>query len=122
MNKQRVMPLIGTILHNPVRSNLLSKHIKASKYPNLSAQIPDDVLIIDEVFPEEELDSINERFEPYLKEYSVFPFLGILGGNVVAIGYGNSNEGRIYYYDFDFGIFELDATIEEFLNGLESQE
>ncbi len=121
MKKQLIMPLINLVLQEPVKSNLPSKQIKTSRYVALSSQIPDDVLVIDEVFPEEELDVINERFQPYLKEYGVYPFLGVLGGNVVAIGFKDSNHGKIFYYDFDFGIFELDATLDEFLTGLQPQ-
>lgn len=74
------MSLISPVLQEPVRSALPSKQIETSRYVALSSQIPDDVLIIDEVFPEDELDLISQRFEPYLKEYGVFPFLGVLGG------------------------------------------
>lgn len=118
MNRQLVMSLISPVLDDRIKGILLSKKIDVSRYATLLNQIPDNVLVIDEVFPEDELDIINERFEPYLKVYNVFPFLGITGGCVIAIGYGSSNTGKIYYYDFDFGIFELDATIEEFLAGL----
>lgn len=120
MNRQFIMSLMSLVLQGQSKGTLVSKQIDVSRYATLSSQIPDDVLVIDEVFPEDELVEISERFEPYLKVYCVFPFLGITGGNVIAIGYGGSNKGKIYYYDFDFGIFELDATIEEFLAGLKS--
>ena len=115
------MTFIERVLHEPLRHEVLAKTINVSRYTDLANEIADDVLIIDEVFPEDELDTISKRFAPYLADYAVFPFLGVLGGNVIGVGYGPSNGGRVYYYDFDFGIFELDETVEQFLEGLEAR-
>lgn len=118
MNKQ-IAALLGCVLKEPSRNELLKKHIDVSRYPVLSEEILDDVLEIDEVFLETELDEISDRFKEYLADYSVLPFLGIVGGNVVCVGISSTNSGRVFYYDFDFGIFELDESIDDFVNALQ---
>jgi len=102
-----------------IPDTVAGKSIKVSRYPEMAEGIPDDILEIHEVFPEDELEVIAERFQPYLGEYGVVPFLCTLGDNVAAIGVEPTNWGRIYYYDSDFGIFELDSSLEEFLAGLQ---
>jgi len=113
MNKQELLQLL-----KQVDESVLQKQIVVSRYPQLAEETLDELLEIDEVFPENELDMIYKRFQPYLGQYGVFPFLGILGGNVIAIGNTSANHEQIYYYDFDFGMFELDSTLEEFLDRL----
>ena len=99
-------------------SKAVEKQVQVSNYPKLSSEIPDDFLEIEEAFPEDELELIYERFLPHLSEHEVFPCLGILGGNVVAIGCSEVNYGQVYYNDFDFQIFTLDENLSQFLSKL----
>ncbi|TNZ29771.1 SMI1/KNR4 family protein, partial [Vibrio parahaemolyticus] len=50
-----------------------------SLYGTLSKKIPDKFIIIEEVFPKDELEDIWSNYEEYLDEYLIFPFLGTLG-------------------------------------------
>jgi hypothetical protein len=93
--------------------------IDVSLIPDLASAIPDRNLVIDEVFPLEELRAIYERFLPYLEDQLLLPFLGTLGGNTIALGFGEMNAGRVFYCDMDFGLFELSENIEGFIAALQ---
>ena len=99
--------MLRGIWNEPLHSGLTTKKIDVSLYDELDANIPDTSILINEVFPEGELPEIWNNYKPYLEEYSVFPFLGTLGEAVICIGYGDSNLGKIFYFDFDFGLFCL---------------
>jgi hypothetical protein len=62
-----------------------------------------------------------KNLDPYLGEYQIFPFLGTLGDALICMGYGDLNKGKIFYFDFDFGCFELNGDeLQEFLEKLVS--
>ncbi|MGS2763139.1 SMI1/KNR4 family protein [Sinomicrobium pectinilyticum] len=109
--------LIERIWEEPLHTRLLSEKIDLAGYKGLG-DIPDRYIPIEEVFPENELNAIWNRFKPYLHTYKVFPFLGTLGEAVIGIGYGRQNSGRLYYFDFDFGCFPLDDNLDHFIAGL----
>lgn len=111
--------LIQHIWEEPIFSDVTSKKVVVSLYGTLSKKIPDKFIIIEEVFPKDELEDIWSNYEEYLDEYLIFPFLGTLGEAVICIGYGNDNKGKIFYFDFDFGACELDGdNLEAFLEKL----
>jgi hypothetical protein len=111
--------LIEGVWQEPLCSELLSKKMDVSIYSGLSKHIPDKHIIIEEVFPKDELEDIWSNFETYLSEYQIFPFLGTLGEAVICVGYGDTNKGKLFYFDFDFGSFQLDDDgLEGFLGKL----
>lgn len=111
--------LIECIWEEPIFSEITSKKIDVSIYANLSQKIPDKFVVIEEVFPKDELEEIWRNYESYLSEFRIFPFLGTLGEAVICVGYGDRNKGKIFYFDFDFGCFELGGDkLEEFLGKL----
>jgi len=111
--------LIEGVWEEPLYSELSSKKVDVLIYSELSQQIPDKYLVIEEVFPKDELEDIWDNFESYLNEYQIFPFLGTLGESVICIGYGDTNKGKLFYFDFDFGSFQLDNDdLDSFLGKL----
>lgn len=111
--------LIEEIWIEPLCTDILSKKVDVSIYSGLSKQIPDQYLIIEEVFPEDELGDIWGNFEPYLSEHEIFPFLGTLGEAVICIGFSKINKGKIFYFDFDFGCIPFDNDLlSDFLGKL----
>jgi hypothetical protein len=91
-----------------------NKMILCSNYPALNSEIPDDNLILESVFEKDDLDEIFSNFEPYIDDRNICPIIEVLGGNVICIGFAPSNEGRVYYFDMEFGLFELDKTLQDF--------
>ena len=111
--------LIECIWEEPIFSEITSKKMDVSIYNNLSQQIPDKFVVIEEIFPKDELEEIWSNYEAHLSELQIFPFLGTLGEAVICVGYGDRNKGKIFYFDFDFGGFELDDdNLEMFLGKL----
>lgn len=99
----------------------LPKYVDMTLYPEISKEIPSKFLEIEEVFKVEEIYQIIANFKPYLDdevEHEIQPILGVLGGSVICIGVDSVNNGEIFYYDMDFGVFKLDDNIDEFLNKL----
>lgn len=92
------------------------KRVDVSNYIQLTAEIPDRYLYLESKFEKDQLPEVYENYEPYLKEYGVFPIIEVLGGSVICVGYEPGNEGVIYYHSFDFGLFELDKTIRDFVS------
>jgi hypothetical protein len=54
--------------------------------------------------PYQQVDKVFGHFRQYFTDYWVFPILEILG--------------VVCYYDFDFGLFELSTSINEFMDEL----
>lgn len=96
----------------------VGKKLNCSSYLNLSNEIPDKYLIIEECFINDSLLEVEVNYHQFLGEYYVYPILEILGGNVICIGYGKDNDGIIYYHDFDFGFFELNKDLRGFEENL----
>ena len=98
MEKQTVAEL----LWQEFLSIAVGKLVSVSLYSSLRDSIPDKYLVIQEIVKYGQADEAYDRFKPYLAQFSVFPILGILGGNVLCIGISERNRGIVYYYDFDF--------------------
>ncbi len=103
--------IAAQVLWQECLSAAVGKRVKVSLYPKLSESISDKNLLIQEAIGYHEADEVSARLEEYLSEFSVFPILGILGGNVLCIGIAEKNLGVVFYYDFDFGIFELSSSV-----------
>jgi hypothetical protein len=113
-NKQ----IVAELLWQEFLGGAVGKRVDVSLYATLRDAIPDKHLIIQEVVDYREADEVSNRFEQYLADYCVFPILGTLGGNVLCIGISETNRGVIYYYDFDFGLFELNRSTRRFMDAL----
>lgn len=109
---QHVLNEIGDMLS---QQKVLTKKIDVLLYKELTQKIPDRTILIKEVFPHDEVEGIYENYKPYISQFDAFPFLGTLGDAVVCIGFGQANKGKIFYFDFDFGCFCLDQSLDEFL-------
>jgi len=113
--------LLARVWENSVKDSLPTKKVAVSSYSELSSNIPDSSIAIEEVFLQEDLEEIWNNYETYLGEFEVFPFLGTLGEAVICIGYGEDNKGQIFYFDFDFGCFPMDESLEIFLSRLQDE-
>lgn len=114
-----VYNLLDSIWDEPLLSGVTFKKIDISKYPDVSREIPDRFVLIKRVFSKSELVDMWGNLESCLGGYQIFPFLGTLGDAIICIGYGCLNKGRIFYFDFDFGCFELNGDeLQEFLGKL----
>lgn len=115
---QEIKNLLSSLWKTCTGSYVIGRKVDVAKYPALSKAIPDKWLEISEVFLENEIDEIWDSFAPYTEEYGVRPILGIYNNTVIGIGYFENNFGKIYYFDFDFGCFELENTLDEFIGKL----
>lgn len=113
--------LLEKIWEEPLNSNILSRRINVSNYCELEKEIPDQFILIEEVFPENDINDIFLNYKPYIGELEILPFLGTLGEATICIGFGKLNKGKIFYFDFDFGCFSLDDSLDEFIAKLESK-
>ncbi len=118
MDYAGVKSMISQVWEPAVTRWLIDAKIDVSLYPALLSEVPDEVIEITEVFPMNEFETIGGRFQPFLSEHHVCPFLETLGGNVVCVGYHGENLGSIFYFDFDFGLFRLAESLGEFLSVL----
>jgi len=113
-----IQKLIEKIWRAPLSKEILTKKIDVSLYENLKSKIPDKYIFLEEIFPEEEIETIWDSYKSYLQEDKIFPFIGTLGESVICIGYDEQNYGKIYYFDFDFGCFLLEEKLDVFINKL----
>lgn len=117
MNEKALILNIANELWTDERvSYLPTKKVDVKLYKELHHTIPDSFLLIEEVFPEEELDDIWTNYKPYLAQYNIFPVIGTLGDAVICIGYSQESRNKVYYFDFDFGCISFDnQDLEEFI-------
>ena len=102
--------IIDFLKENIVDINFFKNKLFATKeYKILQGEILDEEIIITNAIPFSEYESSYENTKNYLAKDKVFPFLDTLGGNLIGIGYGNENAKLIYYFDNDFGLFQLDG-------------
>ena len=102
--------IIDFLKENIVDINFFKNKLFTTKeYKILQDEILDEEIIITNAIPFSEYESSYENTKNYLAKDKVFPFLDTLGGNLNGIGYGNENAKLIYYFDNDFGIFQLDG-------------
>ena len=100
--------------HRDVLSALKGQTIDVSKFPSLESEIPDENLEISQIFPDSELDKIWDNFRPYTSGFDIKPFAEIYGNTTLCLGCSESNLGRVYYFDFDFGCIEMCGSLPEF--------
>lgn len=113
-----IQKLIEKIWKAPLSKEILTKKLDVSLYEDLKSKIPDKYIFLEEIFPEEEIETIWDSYKSYLQEDKIFPFIGTLGESVICIGYDEQNYGKIYYFDFDFGYFLLEEKLDGFINKL----
>lgn len=102
--------IITFLKENIVDINFFKNKLFTTKeYKILQSEILDEEIIITNAIPFSEYESSYENTKNYLAKDKVFPFLDTLGGNLIGIGYGNENAKLIYYFDNDFGLFQLDG-------------
>ena len=102
--------IIDFLKENIVDINFFKNKLFTTKeYKILQGEILDEEIIITNAIPFSEYESSYENTKNYLAIDKVFPFLDTLGGNLIGIGYGNENAKLIYYFDNDFGLFQLDG-------------
>ena len=78
-------------------------------YQDLDEEILDDEIIITNAIPFDEYNQAHENTKQHIHKYQILPFLDTLGGHLICIGYGKKNNKLIYYYDSEFGVFELEG-------------
>ncbi|MGF1723165.1 SMI1/KNR4 family protein [Photobacterium nomapromontoriensis] len=116
---QDIKSLISDVWCEPLCTEILTKKIDVSIYSKLNENIPDDFLIIEDIFFEDDFENILSSFGEYLSEDNLFPFLGLLGEAIICIGFGCENRGDIFYFDFDFGCIQIgDDDLINFINKL----
>jgi len=102
--------IIDFLKENIVDINFFKNKLFTTKeYKILQGEILDEEIIVTNAIPFSEYESSYENTKNYLAKDKVFPFLDTLGGNLIGIGYGNENAKLIYYFDNDFGLFQLDG-------------
>ncbi len=110
--------LIQSLWTNHSMREIGNMMVDVCLYPSLRAGIPDKYIYLENIFNENEIDEISELFKPYVTEYEIIPVIAGYGNQTICIGYGESNFGKVYYFDFDFGIFNLGCSITEFISAL----
>ena len=114
-----VAKLLNGIWVSPIFEKIIFMKIDVNEYPELKSKIPDNMILIQEIFPKDELEHIFCNFKPYLEGRNICPFLGTLGEAVICIGFDQKNKGKIFYFDLDFGCFQLgNDNLTEFLSKL----
>jgi hypothetical protein len=110
--------IVVEILWRQLLESAVGKRVNVSLYPTLREAIPDKYLVIQEAVRYEQADITFERVRQYIYDYAVYPILVILGGNILCIGISKENVGAIFYYDFDFGLFEIANSLNELIGQL----
>lgn len=101
-----------------ITERAIGKYIDITQYKDMSESIPDRKLEIVEIIPPNEVGVIRERYEPYLEGIDANPIATTLGDEMIFIGDGEENKGRVYYVDLEFGVFKLHNSISEFLSAI----
>ena len=111
---------------NKLRSydDLFSKEVDLSKYPEVeNSTCGGEVQILEGLF-DNDLDEIYLTFKPYFDneeisdESNIVPILQSYGNTYICLGFDKENLGFVYYFDFDFGCFLLDKSLDSFLSKL----
>ena len=95
--------------------NLQNKIISIADIESVKDAVPDDSLVLEKIYPLEEIEVIFERIHPYLEGENVVPFLNLLGDNCLCISISDQDDS-IFYWDADFGIFKIAESIESLIN------
>lgn len=95
------------------------KMINISNYPTIKEAVTDDYFLISELFKLEELDEVWRNVDPYIIENDIYPFIELLGGQLLGVCSDTSNGFKICCLDFDFGLLQFDEGPEEMIAKLE---
>ena len=96
--------------------DIVGKFIDVSLYRELAETIPDENLEIIEQIPQKDKEQIVNAYKPYLNGIELSPFAVTLGDNVLF----TNSVGTVYYVDFDFGVFDMGRSLDEFVVELKS--
>ena len=113
--------LVKEILET-ITLNLTEYKLDTDFLGELKKELPDTALLITEVFPKDELEEIYKSFSPYLEDNKILPFASTLGDSNFCIGFSKENFGKIYYQDFDFGLFKVTDSMESFIKALRKKD
>lgn len=108
--------------------DLFSKEVDLSKYPEVEESTCGGELQISEELFDTDLDEIYLRFKPYFDDINIsnqphiVPVLQSYGNTYICLGFNEENLGFVYYFDFDFGCFLLDKSLDSFLSKLVDSE
>ena len=97
-------------------TDIVGKFIDVSLYRELAEKIPDRNLEIIEQIPQKDKEQIVNAYKPYLNGIELSPFAVTLGDNVLF----TNSVGTVYYVDFDFGVFDMGRSLDEFVVELKS--
>lgn len=111
--------LIQNLWTNNFIENIGNMMVDVSLYPSLRSEIPDKYIYLEALF---EIDESSEAFEPYIAEYEIAPIIAGYGNQIICVGYGENNFGKVYYFDFDFGAFNLGCSLNEFSSALKTSD
>lgn len=111
--RQRLAPLWSSEEKSPISG----RWIKVDDFVGLSV-LPDRWIKLLEVFPEEEIGIIFDRYSGLLGDIGLVPFAGTDGEVVICIGSEGDSFGEIYLYDPDFGLFSMSGDLDVFLSKL----
>jgi len=122
MNQSEILKsLLQIVWETETSKKLETQKVDTSLYEKLAAEIPDKYIHIEDVFSEEKIKEILGNYNDELNKFNVVPFLGTLGATVICIGTGEGNKGKVSLHDYDFGHYELEQTLQTFLNKLVSK-
>jgi hypothetical protein len=114
---------IKSFLEDLHKKKIEKKILNLSKnYPLIKKEISITFAEIDEVVPIEGENNIEEVIEwtlNDLREYGIVPVITLTGGSIICLGVKDDNESQFFYFDYDFGIYKMNDTIEEFIEKLE---
>ncbi|MFS6537618.1 hypothetical protein V6D52_09895 [Idiomarina loihiensis] len=97
-------------------TDIVGKFIDVSLYRELAETIPDENLEIIEQIPQKDKEQIVNAYKPYLNGMELSPFAVTLGDNVLF----TNSVGTVYYVDFDFGVFDMGRSLDEFVAELKN--
>ena len=98
-------------------SLISGRWIRLDDFMGLSV-LPDRWIKLLELFPEEELDVICDRYSALLGDVGLVPFVGADGEVVICVGSEGDAFGGIYLFDPDFGLFSMSTGLDGFLSKL----
>lgn len=110
--------LIQSYWTNDFIKEIENMMVDVSLYPSLKAGIPDKFIYLENIFQENEIGEISGKLKSHIVEYEIIPIIAGYGNQTICIGYGKNNFGNVYYFDFDFGAFNLGCSLSEFCSGL----
>jgi len=74
---------------------------------------------IEEVLDLESVNSTSLILQNIFRRDNLYPIIELAGGHLICIDLSTQNFNKVYYVDFDFGVFFLDLTLDNFIQKLE---